>query len=69
MDLGVLYGELQRMDQSLDYTLKAAKIFIKINNKSDYIHALNNIGDCYKQLGEYKKGLDALSTAYDVSIE
>lgn len=69
LDLGVLYGEQEKMDQSLEYAQKAAELFKNNDNRNDYIHALNNIGDCYFHLKEHQKGLDALIIAYELSIE
>jgi tetratricopeptide (TPR) repeat protein len=58
--LGVYYWSIGEMDKSLKQNIKALEIFRNIKSKFNIAIVMNNVGELYSDMGEYKIGVEHL---------
>lgn len=69
MNIGGLYRELNRFDESIKYQMKALKVFRENNDKYRECKSLLNIGNIYGNLKNYKCSLNFHFQALKIAIE
>jgi len=64
-NIGVVYAQQKKIDQSLEYFLQALQVIRKVKPKSNFEAAsLGNIGNLYFEKGDYQKALDYKQQAF-----
>ncbi len=63
--IGVIYGKQNYFDKALEYTIKSANLFEKINDREGLSNCYNNIGNFYNSKGDLTKD----NLFFDRSIE
>lgn len=66
-NLSVLYCEMERYAESLDFARNAEKCSSSVKDTVEMYSARANIGICYAKKGEYDKAVETLKSVYDAA--
>lgn len=63
VSIGVVYGDLEDFDASMDYYKKALEMFRKIHHEQGEAVCLNNLGGLCREMQQFDEGLEYLREA------
>ena len=58
-NLGIVNGYFGNFEMQLDYTIQIKNIIEKMQDSSKYSGLYHNLANCYHNLGQYRRGVDA----------